>query len=260
MSGSPVLPTDAYSGYFRGNLHRHAGTGKPFRKSHRIFLIIPNRKRLPISDKPWKPLRQKRQKNKRKQTSFQPRPANSWLREEPRQQDAPAAAPEPAVPKEPLDRYRFHSTSRSYLLKTEQRGQVLWRRKSKILPSLQPCPTQSRPPSPLPESQSAFSEPANATGPDTTEPMPETVPPASEGDQAQPPAAAAGEGSIRSMPKIIPLPLEKTRGCCASRFGTARRRKQLLRRNRCVPAIESTINLNCRRRMVNPYIKRNGFS
>ena len=148
-------------------------------------------------------------KTAEKQTEADKLPATPQepAQEEPRQQDAPAAAPEPAVPKEPLDRYRFHQRP-VRIFKLSNVDKIV----EEEIKNFTVPPAVSNPvplPSPLPESQSAFSEPANATGPDTTEPMPETVPPASEGDQAQPPAAAAGEGSIRSMPKIIPLPLKR---------------------------------------------------
>ena len=199
-------------------------------------------------------------KTAEKQTEADKLPATPQepAQEEPRQQDAPAAAPEPAVPKEPLDRYRFHQRP-VRIFKLSNVDKIV----EEEIKNFTVPPAVSNPvplPSPLPESQSAFSEPANATGPDTTEPMPETVPPASEGDQAQPPAAAAGEGSIRSMPKIIPLPLKRPEAAAPADRRNCRKKKAVLRRNHCVPAIESTINLNCRRRMANPYIKRNGFS
>lgn len=119
----------------------------------------------------------------------------------------PAPEPEVPAPKEPLDRYRFHQRPVRIFKLTNVDKIVEEEIKNFIVP-----PAVSNPvplPSPQSESQPAFSEPAETTGPDTTEPMPKTVPPAPEGAQAQPPAAAAGEGSTRSMPKITPIPLKK---------------------------------------------------
>ena len=101
------------------------------------------------------------------------------------QQETPLLLQRPTVPKEPLDRYRFHQRPvRIFKLSNVDKIVEEEIKNFTVPPAVSnPVPLPSPP---LPESQSTLSEPAKATGPDTTEPMPETAPPASEGDQAQP--------------------------------------------------------------------------